>query len=399
VPPHAVLHVCWGLALGSHAGICQPQHPTPNTIHAHARTHTPTTHHHHRPNDTIATYNLNVIKPHSVVMVAIHQDGVPSFANAVPDFVSFSKVFTSSFAMGDIGGGHTVVIQVRAAYKMLAHRPSVLGTPRSVSPHPTVKGRTMLTVMSGARPLIRTLACRVLAPFQVYDTGADLGRHGDHLTPWIHSGAKHSGKINTGCRVTFWIPLACLHVRPMGLHRTCRQANAIESTAAHEFIVVDGFLAATLYTGASPACVEWLTTTPLTNYAFGGLGPQALAAMEPYVNTNCNINPGCACFPWLRRAFLHARPMGVASHVQLRLRDRIDRHQPKFDRHPWVNCPPLTFKTFTRPLLPRASCLLASCLVPLGLLPLGPLAPLGASWQVRQPGQLQPGVPDSHRRT
>jgi len=120
------------------------------------------------PNDTIATYNLNVIKPHSVVMVAIHQDGVPSFANAVPDFVSFSKVFTSSFAMGDIGGGHTVVIQV-------------------------------------------------------YDTGADLGRHGDHLTPWIHS-------------------------------------------------------------GASPACVEWLTTTPLTNYAFGGLGPQALAAMEPYGN-------------------------------------------------------------------------------------------------------------------
>jgi len=117
-------------------------------------------------NDSISAFNLNKVKRHSVIMCGVHDANVPSFGKSVADFVSFSKCFTSSFAMGDVGGGQTMVLQV-------------------------------------------------------YDEGADLGRHGDAFTPWMQS-------------------------------------------------------------GANPACIEWLTTTAITNYAVGGLSPEALKALVPY---------------------------------------------------------------------------------------------------------------------
>ena len=35
---------------------------------------------------------------------------------------------------------------------------------------------------------------------------------------------------------TFLILLACLHARPVGVHRTCRQANGIELTATRDLL-------------------------------------------------------------------------------------------------------------------------------------------------------------------
>ena len=92
----------------------------------------------HYANDTLSAYNLNAIKPHSIINVGVHMDGKPTtFDKAMPDFVSFAKCFTSSFAVGDLGNNLCVCIQV-------------------------------------------------------YDTAADFVRHGEHFTPWMQSGKQTS---------------------------------------------------------------------------------------------------------------------------------------------------------------------------------------------------------------
>ena len=65
----------------------------------------------HRSNDTLSAYKLAAIKPHSVVLIGLHEH-VPSFNDSVADMVSFSKCHASSFAFGDIGNGMTMLYQV-----------------------------------------------------------------------------------------------------------------------------------------------------------------------------------------------------------------------------------------------------------------------------------------------
>ena len=88
----------------------------------------------HYCNDTLNAYNLNPIKPHSMILLGIMEGKPASFDASMPDFLSFAKCYTSSFAMGDIGGGITIC-------------------------------------------------------FQVYDSGADFVRGCDAFTPWFQSGA------------------------------------------------------------------------------------------------------------------------------------------------------------------------------------------------------------------